>query len=114
MDALIVLFVVLFFAAWVAAFVYWIVAIVEVARIPETQYRAAGSEKTTWILVVALAGIIGALIWLFVKRNDVRAATGAAGAPAGWYPEPGTGALWWWDGYRWTDARQPAPPTEPR
>ncbi|MFN2582429.1 MAG: DUF2510 domain-containing protein [Candidatus Dormibacteria bacterium] len=27
----------------------------------------------------------------------------------GWYPEPGTGALRWWNGSMWTEHRQ-APP----
>lgn len=42
------LFFQLFGALWVAAAVSWILAILEVARIPDIQYRAAGSEKLTW------------------------------------------------------------------
>jgi hypothetical protein len=31
--------------------------------------------------------------------------------PAGWYADPDrAGGLRWWDGQRWTDHRQPAPP----
>ena len=108
--ALGVLVFVLFFVAWIGAFVYWIVALVEVAKIPEHQYRAAGTEKVAWVLVVALAQIIGALVWRFAKRADVLAAAGYVPAPLpGWYPEPGTGALRWWDGVRWTDDRHEPP-----
>jgi hypothetical protein len=101
----------LFFALWIAAFVYWIVAIVEVARIPDWQFRAVGSEKIVWLLVTILAGIIGALVWRFAKRSDVLAAAGRIPTPPpGWYPEPGVGSLRWWDGARWTEARHFPPP----
>jgi hypothetical protein len=101
----------LFFAIWVAAFVYWIVAIVEVARIPDWQFRAVGSEKIVWLLVTILAGIIGALVWRFAKRSEVLGAVGRVPTPPpGWYPEPGVGSLRWWDGVRWSEARHYPPP----
>jgi hypothetical protein len=112
------LFFLVFFAAMIAALVFWIMKIVEVAQIPEPQYRAAGTDKTVWVLVVVLVGFVGALIWQFAKREDVLRARGLLGAPGygpvpalstppGWYPEPGTGWFAYWDGYRWTGARQP-------
>jgi hypothetical protein len=100
------------FAVWLGGIVYWIVALVEVAKIPDHQYRAAGTDKTVWILVVALTGVIGALIWLLAKRSDVRAAAGRLpAAPAGWYPQP-DGGLRWWDGAQWTQFSHLAPPNE--
>ncbi|HSP36497.1 MAG TPA: hypothetical protein VLR26_01960 [Frankiaceae bacterium] len=140
------LFFLVFFAAMIGGLVFWIMKIVEVAQIPEPQYRAAGTDKTVWVLVVVLVGWVGALIWQFAKREDVLRARGLLGAgpggpgpggfgygpgpvgigysggsgypggpgyaqppttPAGWYPEPGTGWFAYWDGYRWTGARQP-------
>lgn len=114
MEALVlVLFALLsiaFFGLVAAAIVYWIVAILEVARLPEPQFRAAGTEKMTWLLVVALTGIIGALVWRFAKRAEVLAAAGRLPAPPpGWYAEPGTGTLRWWDGGRWTEHRHSPP-----
>jgi hypothetical protein len=100
-----------FFAIWIAAFVYWIVVIVEVSKIPDWQFRAVGSEKIVWLLIVILAGIIGALVWRFAKRDEVvRGAHLVPPPPPGWYPDGGAGTLRWWDGVRWTDARHFPPP----
>ncbi|MDQ1671919.1 MAG: hypothetical protein QOC98_481, partial [Frankiaceae bacterium] len=40
------LFFLLLVAAMIAGLVFWIMKIVEVAGIPEPQYRAAGTDKT--------------------------------------------------------------------
>jgi Protein of unknown function (DUF2510) len=104
----------LFFAIWVAAFVYWIVVIVEVSRIPDSQFRATGSEKLVWLLIVILGGIIGSLVWRFAKRDEVMRYAGAIPPPPpGWYPESGSGTLRWWDGLRWTEWRHYPPPAAP-
>ena len=102
-----------FFALWVFALVFWILKIVEVAKIPELQYRAAQTDKTTWVLIVVLLGWIGGVVWHFVKRQQVLAAAGAMPmSPPGWYPD-GTGNMRWWDGTMWTEHRQPQQPPLP-
>lgn len=103
----------LFFGLIAGATVFWLVALVEVARIPEQQFRAAYTEKTVWVLVVVLASWLGALIWWFAKRRDVLDAAGLAlPPPPGWYPGP-DGAPRWWDGMRWIDPPSPQTPTPP-
>lgn len=110
-------------AAMIPLFILWIVRLVEVIKLPEEQYKNAGTEKLTWILVVALAGWIGALVWqLGSTRKRVLAASPVAawgvmpgqaygGTPPGWFPDPQNPAmLRWWDGRMWTEYRQPLPP----
>ena len=64
-------FPIVFGLIWIAAVVYWIVVIVEVSKIPDMQFRAIGSEKVVWLLIVILGGIIGSLVWTFAKRDEV-------------------------------------------
>ena len=110
MDVVGGIFFAVFGLVWLAAAIYWVVALVEVCRIPDQQYRAAATDKTVWIIVVAVAGIIGALVWRFAKRKQVIAAVGVIPLPpAGWYPEPVTGAFRWWDGRSWSEVRHVPP-----
>ena len=88
----------------IASVVYWIVAIIEVAHIPEWQFRAADSNKNFWLFVIVFMEILGALLWLFVRRQSVLAAVDAVPTAApGWYPDPEAGADRWWNGIAWTD-----------
>jgi hypothetical protein len=104
------IFFAVFAIVWLALMIYWIIAIVEVCRLPEQQYRAAFTEKTVWIIVVVVAGFVGALVWRFAKRKQVIAAAGTIPPPpAGWYPESATGGLRWWDGRSWSDVRHVPP-----
>src|SRR5918997_6616030 len=76
----------------VAGLVFWIIALVEVARTPDHAYRAVGTEKTTWLLVVGLAGWIGGLIYWFGTRQQLaRIGTIGPGVTGGAYRAPHRG-----------------------
>ncbi len=54
-------------AIMIGAFVFWIVMLIDVVQ----RKFPKENDKIIWILVVVLAGIIGALIYYFmVKRKD--------------------------------------------
>ena len=117
----------LFWIVWVfGGFALWIWALVDVSKKPEHAFRMVGRDKTNWILVVALAQVIGALIWRFGSARDQVKAYAATnpygppvmGPPPGWYPDPsGAPGVAWWDGRAWTGHRQgssiPTAPSSP-
>lgn len=55
------------FILGLAAFAFWIWAIVDVVKVPDDSMFKAGS-KLVWVLVVVLAGVVGAIIYLVVGR----------------------------------------------
>lgn len=90
-SAIFIIIWLLFAAVILAGGVYWVIALVEVCRIPDGQYRAAGQEKITWILLLVLLHLIGAVAWAFGPRKRVLAAAGHVLPARGWYPDPATG-----------------------
>jgi hypothetical protein len=57
-------FMFLVFAIAIAGFVFWIRMLVEcVTREPDD-----GNDKLIWILIIVLAGWLGALLYYFVRR----------------------------------------------
>lgn len=103
---------VLFWLLWlgmlafvVLAIVVWILALVEVLRYPDAVWGYAGTDKTTWILVVVLAGWIGAIIYWLSQRKRLKAVESDLRARGMLHPPPG--------GYWYTQAGPPRMPPPP-
>ncbi len=128
-----VLLVVVWFAVIIGSFVMLIVAIVDIAKRPDWQWKLAGQEKVLWLLLVILVNVLAipALIYWFNIRKKLMVVEAAAAAgrygpghmtyagwvpgppvpsaysatpPAGWHPDPsGHHQFRWWDGNGWTE-----------
>lgn len=128
---IVILFIIWFVIA-IGSLVMTIIALVDIVKRPEWQWKLAGQEKILWLLLVILINLLAipSLIYWFNIRKKLRnvqhaAALGHFGpghmtyagwepvphpapsreaAPAGWYPDPsGQRGSRWWDGTRWTE-----------
>lgn len=62
----------LFLLVGVAAFVWWLVALIEVVRVPSTQWEAAGQSQLVHIVLMALLGVLGTLVYWFTARPALK------------------------------------------
>jgi Protein of unknown function (DUF2510) len=120
--------VILVVAIGIGSLVFFVIAIVDIAKRPDWQWKMAGQEKTLWLLLVILVNFLAipSLIYWFSIRKKLQAVEEAAAkglygpgqmtyagweptpaptaAPAGWYADTsGQAAFRWWDGGRWTE-----------
>jgi Phospholipase_D-nuclease N-terminal len=86
----------IFFLVWVAGFILWIWALVDVVRMPDT-VRFKTGDKLMWVLVVCLTSFIGAIIYLVVGRpaggRGGQDGTGVGGTGQPPIPPPPTGTV---------------------
>ncbi len=119
-----------YFVVIIGSLVMLIVALVDIVKRPDWQWKVAGQEKVLWLLLVILVNILAipSLIYWFVIRTKLIAVerAGSSGyygpghmtsvgweplpprtswmAPPGWHRDPsGRHQLRWWDGIRWTE-----------
>jgi hypothetical protein len=89
MDQGAAVLIIFFILLAVAGFAVWIWALVDVVRVPDESMFRAGN-KLIWVLVVVLAGFVGAIVYLIVGRPAPNAQRPAGG---GWVPPPPPGSL---------------------
>jgi len=76
-----------FFVFFVVNIVLVIWALVDAIRVPDDSMYRAGN-KLIWILVILLAGFVGAIIYFFVGRPGAGGAPSATGSAQGQPPLP--------------------------
>lgn len=91
-EAAAVALVIVFVLIGIAAFAVWIWALVDVVRVPDDSMFKSGN-KLIWVLVVVLAGLIGAIVYLIVGRPAGGAPSAGRGIGPGQPPPPPPGAL---------------------
>lgn len=67
MDAL-PLVVILFAAAALALFVWWLLVLIQALRVPDHDWEAAGQSKILWVLVMVLLGVLGTILYVLIAR----------------------------------------------
>lgn len=85
MAVLLILFVLLA----IVGMVLWIWALVDVVRVPDDSMFKAGN-KLIWVLVVVLAGFIGAIVYLIVGKPAPGARPVTPGGASVPPPPPGS------------------------
>jgi Protein of unknown function (DUF2510) len=111
----------------IGSLVLFIVALVDIVKRPDWQWKLAGQEKILWILLVILLNFLAIpslIYWFNIRRKLIAveraAVSGQYGPghmtysgweptpppmpPPGWHPDPtGQNQLRWWDGTGWSE-----------
>jgi len=89
------IFLIIWFAIIIGSLVLMIVALVDIARRPDWQWKLAGQEKIPWPLLVILVNLLAipSLMYWFNIRKKLQAVD----------PD-------WWDGAQWTNHTSDAGP----
>jgi hypothetical protein len=122
----------LYLVVIVGSIAFLIVALIDIVKRPDWQWKIAGQEKVLWILLVVLVNILAIpslIYWFNIRKKliavEVAAANGQFGpgqvtysgwepgppptmyasvTPPSWQPDPSEGRRWrWWDGQHWTE-----------
>ena len=127
----------IWFVVIIGSLVMLIVALVDMVKRPDWEWKLAGQEKVLWILLVVLVNFLAIpslIYWFNIRKKLIAvreaAQRGAYGpgritysgwepnlgpvAPAGWYPDSTSpGQFRWWDGSQWLEHTWRSPPSAP-
>ncbi len=68
------LFAAVFGLAVIAAFVWWLVVLIEALKTPSSQWSAAGQNQILYVVMMVLLGIIGTILYIAIARPALRTA----------------------------------------
>lgn len=68
------LFALVFAAVAIAAFVWWLVVLIEALKTPSSQWSAAGQNQILWVVLMVLLGLLGTILYVLVARPPLRTA----------------------------------------
>jgi hypothetical protein len=88
----------------IASVVFWIYTLVEVVRIPEPVWQHTRDNQLVWVLLIALLGWIGALVYWIVARGKLRRAKA-------WFDQHGYPPPVAYGGYPPQPPQPPQPPS---
>ena len=99
----------------VGSMALWVWGIIDAASRPDWVFERARSSKVLWIVLIAVLGVIAAVVYLLAVRPRLISVQesgqvlgwghGGAypGTPAGWYGDPsGRHRMRYWNGVAWT------------
>jgi hypothetical protein len=64
--------VLLFLAATVASFVFWLWSLVDSLRYTDAEYAAAGQNKVLWVVLIVLFGALTLLVYVMLPRPALK------------------------------------------
>ena len=53
-------------------FLVWVWALIDALQKPDGQWAAAGQSKLLWVLLIALLGVLGAILYFAMARPALR------------------------------------------
>lgn len=59
-----------------ALFVWWLVMLVDALRIPGATWQAVGQSQVLYVVLMAVLGVIGTILYVFIARPKLRQALG--------------------------------------
>ena len=60
------------FAFSIAAFVWWLLMLIQALKVPDQAWDAAGQNKLVYVLLMVFLGVVGTLIYVLVARPELR------------------------------------------